>query len=136
MNRNRLNRLAKRIFMAKDGSVSILLVFIVAAMFLFIAVFIDYARIAAAEWRIEALARAGIRSVMSAYEPALQERYQLFAYGATDPAQILDYVMQDQNRLRSAGVFPWVPLLLDSHTTSVTARLRTTTRWNARLGRR
>ncbi|CAH8245724.1 acyl-CoA cholesterol acyltransferase [Paenibacillus melissococcoides] len=123
MNRNRLNRLAKRIFMAKDGSVSILLVFIVAAMFLFIAVFIDYARIAAAEWRIEALARAGIRSVMSAYEPALQERYQLFAYGATDPAQILDYVMQDQNRLRSAGVFPWVPLLLDSHTTSVTRPL-------------
>ncbi|WII36669.1 TadE/TadG family type IV pilus assembly protein [Paenibacillus thiaminolyticus] len=123
MNRNRLNRWAERICKAKDGSVSILLVFFVAAMFLFTSVFIDYARIAAAEWRIEALARAGIRSVMSAYEPALQERYQLFAYGATDPAQILDYVMQDHNQLRSAGVFPWVPLLLDSHSTSVTRPL-------------
>nr|WP_206765797.1 acyl-CoA cholesterol acyltransferase [Paenibacillus dendritiformis] len=105
--------------MAKDGSVSILLVFIVAAIFLFTSVFIDYARIAAAEWRIEALARAGIRSVMSAYEPVLQERYQLFAYGATDPAQILEIVMQDQNQLRSTGAFSWVPLLLDSHSTSV-----------------
>ncbi|CAH8772785.1 TadE/TadG family type IV pilus assembly protein [Paenibacillus dendritiformis] len=123
MNRNRLNRWAKRIFKAKDGSVSILLVFIVAAMFFFTSVFIDYARIAAAEWRIEALARAGIRSVMSAYEPELQERYQLFAYGATDPAHILDYVMQDQHQLRSTGVFPWVPLLLDSHSTSVTRPL-------------
>ncbi|MDU5142008.1 MAG: acyl-CoA cholesterol acyltransferase [Paenibacillus dendritiformis] len=123
MKRNRLNRLAKRIFMAKDGSVSILLVFIVAVMFLFTAVFIDYARIAAAEWRTEALARAGIRSVMSAYEPALQERYQLFAYGATDPAQILEDVMQEQNLLRSTGVFPWVPLLLDSHSTLVTRPL-------------
>lgn len=123
MNRNLLNRLKKRTFMATNGSVSILLVFIVAAMFLFTSVLIDYARIAAAEWRIEALARAGIRSVMSAYEPALQERYQLFAYGATDPAIILDYVMQDQNQLRSTGVFPWVPLLLDSHSTSVTRPL-------------
>ncbi|GAC41797.1 TadE/TadG family type IV pilus assembly protein [Paenibacillus popilliae] len=123
MNRNMLNRLTKRIFMARDGSVSILLMFVVAALFLFTSVFIDYARIAAAEWRIEALARAGIRSVMSAYEPVLQERYQLFVYGATDPAHILDDVMQDQNQLRSTGVFPWVPLLLDSHSTSVTRPL-------------
>lgn len=57
VNHNRLNRWAERICKAKDGSVSILLVFIVAAMFLFTSVFIDYARIAAAEWRIEALAR-------------------------------------------------------------------------------
>lgn len=105
------------------GSVSILLIFIVAAIFLFTSVLIDYARIAAAEWRAEVLAQTGIRSVMSAYEPALQQRYQLFAYGKTDPAFIMDKVMRDQADLKATGVFPWVPVLLDSHTTSITREL-------------
>ncbi|MCY9514437.1 acyl-CoA cholesterol acyltransferase [Paenibacillus apiarius] len=105
------------------GSVSVLLIFIVAVVFLFTSVLIDYARIAAAEWRTEVLAQSGIRSVMSSYEPALQERYQLFAYGYTDPALIMEHVMQDQNEYKSTGVFPWVPMRLDSHTTAITRPL-------------
>ena len=106
-----------------QGSVSVLLIFIVAAIFLFTSVLIDYARIAASEWRTEVLAQSGIRSVMSAYEPVLQERYQLFAYGQSDPALIMEYVMQDQNELKATGVFPWVSLQLDSHTTTITRPL-------------
>lgn len=106
-----------------QGSVSILLIFIVSTIFLFTSVLIDYARIVAVEWRAEVLAQSGIRSVMSAYEPALQKRYQLFAYGQSDPAQIMDYVMRDQVELQATGVFPWVPLLLDSHSTFITRKL-------------
>ncbi|MCM3292590.1 acyl-CoA cholesterol acyltransferase [Paenibacillus sp. MER 180] len=116
-------RIRRNLWKEIRGSVSVLLIFIVAAIFLFTSVLIDYARIAAAEWRAEVLAQTGIRSVMSAYEPALQQRYQLFAYGKSDPAFIMDEVMRDQAELKATGVFPWVPVLLDSHTTSITREL-------------
>lgn len=123
MGDERRTRMRRSLWKDVQGSVSVLLIFIVAAIFLFTSVLIDYARIAAAEWRAEVLAQSGIRSVMSAYEPALQQRYQLFAYGQSDPAIIMDYVMQDQARLKATGVFPWVSVLLDSHSTSITREL-------------
>lgn len=123
MGDERRTRMRRSLWKDVQGSVSVLLIFIVAAIFLFTSVLIDYARIAAAEWRAEVLAQSGIRSVMSAYEPSLQQRYQLFAYGQSDPAVIMDYVMQDQAKLKATGVFPWVSVLLDSHSTSITREL-------------
>ncbi|UHA76097.1 acyl-CoA cholesterol acyltransferase [Paenibacillus sp. 481] len=106
-----------------DGSVSVLLIFILAVMFLFMSVLIDYARIAAIQWRTELIAQSGIRSVMSAYEPVLQERYGLFGYGETDPALITEYVTQDQTKLKSKDTFSWVNAQIESHTTTVTRPL-------------
>ncbi|MUG68324.1 hypothetical protein GNP94_20305 [Paenibacillus campinasensis] len=78
-----------------DGSVSIFLIVILAAVFMFVAVFIDYARIAAMKVQTERLARAAVRSVMSAYDPVLQQRYGLFAYGETDGNMIMGNVLND-----------------------------------------
>lgn len=113
----------EKIWKNSQGVVSVLLIFIIAVMFLFTSMLIDYARIAATEWRAEVLAQSGIRSVMSAYDPILQQRYQLFAYGQSDPSQIMDDVMRNQLELQATGVFSWVPLLLDSHSTSITREL-------------
>lgn len=80
---------------SSDGSVSIFLIIILAAVFTFVAVFIDYARIAAMKVQTERLARAAVRSVMSSYDPVLQQRYGLYAYGETDGDMIMGGVLND-----------------------------------------
>lgn len=47
---------------------------------MFVAIFIDYARIAAFRVQTERMTHAAMRSVMSAYDTSLRE-YGLFAYG-------------------------------------------------------
>ncbi|MFF2017598.1 hypothetical protein [Paenibacillus sp. NPDC058177] len=82
-------------FVRTDGSVSIFLIMVLAFVFLFDAVLIDYARIAAASTQGERLARAGIRSVLSAYDVELREKYGLFASGGTDGNMLLSSVLND-----------------------------------------
>ncbi|MFC3748500.1 hypothetical protein [Paenibacillus sp. GCM10012306] len=82
-------------FFRIDGSVSIFLIMVLAFVFLFDAVLIDYARIAAANTQGERLARAGIRSVLSAYDVELREKYGLFASGGTDGNMLLSSVLND-----------------------------------------
>lgn len=84
-----------------EGSVSIFLIMILAFVFLFVTVLIDYARIAAANAQGERLARAGVRSVLSAYDVELQEKYGLFAFGTTDGNMLLSKVMNEN--LRRSG---------------------------------
>lgn len=104
------------------GAVSIFLIFVTMVVFAVMAVMIDYARIAAFEWRTEAAAQTSIRSVMSAYEPALQERYGLFAYGQTDPALIAEAVLSDHSP-RISDEFAWVNMEVGEHSSSVTRPL-------------
>lgn len=106
-----------------QGSVSVMLIWIISFIFLFTSVLIDYARMISAQWRAEVLAQVGIRSVMSAYEPILQQKYQLFAYGKTEPARIIEKVMREQAKLKGNGVFSWIPLQLSNHTTAITRPL-------------
>ncbi|MFD0620629.1 hypothetical protein ACFQZR_24490 [Paenibacillus sp. GCM10027629] len=73
----------------QHGAVTVFLMMIVAIIFMFIAVFIDYARIAAFQFQTEQLAKSGMRSVMSSYDPILQEKYGLFAQGGTDSNSLL-----------------------------------------------
>ncbi|WP_411349341.1 hypothetical protein [Paenibacillus sp. WLX2291] len=72
------------------GAVTIFLIVVLAGVFTFTAVFIDYARIAAMQVQTERLTHALVRSVMSAYEPEYQTHYGLFAFGGSDANQLLD----------------------------------------------
>ncbi|WP_248925603.1 hypothetical protein [Paenibacillus hamazuiensis] len=69
----------------EQGAVSLYLILIVVPIFLFCSVFIDFARIKAAENQAENAVKTGLRSTLSAYSPALQP-YGLFALEA-DPDQ-------------------------------------------------
>ena len=58
------------------------LIIALAAVFMFVAIFIDFSRIAAMKAQSERLTRAAVRSVMSSYDPQLQKEYGLYAHGA------------------------------------------------------
>jgi hypothetical protein len=96
------------------GSVSIFLILILAVVFSFVAVFIDYARIAAMKVQSERLVRSAVRSVMSAYEPELQQ-YGLFAYGESNGDQIMSGVLNGSIDHADRGdAFSLLDLTLDS----------------------
>ena len=61
---------------------------------MFVAVFIDYARIAAFKVQSERMAHAAMRSVMSAYDTSLRE-YGLFGYGDSSGEAIMAKVLND-----------------------------------------
>lgn len=105
----------KRIASQIDGSVSVFLIMILAFVFLFTAVLIDYARITAANVQGERLARAGIRSVMSSYDITLRESYGLFAYGNSDSNLIFSKVLNESMHKSGRGDgFNLLPLAQES----------------------
>jgi hypothetical protein len=87
---------------SRDGSVNVFLIGITAALFLFMAVLIDFARIAAFERLAESAVYSGVRSALSAYDGTLYERYGLFAKGGTDGGEIF-------SRVVSAALIPENP---------------------------
>ncbi|WP_025716200.1 hypothetical protein [Paenibacillus sp. 1-18] len=100
---------------SESGAVTVFLILILAVMFGFIAVFIDYARIAALHVQTERLAHAAVRSVMSAYDPVLQQEYGLFAYGEGGGEQIMVKVLNDSaKRTARAQTLPLMNTKLDS----------------------
>ncbi|MNJ31751.1 hypothetical protein D3C77_263980 [compost metagenome] len=80
---------------SEHGAVTVFLIVIFAAVFAFVAIFIDFARMSALQARTEALAHAAARSVLSAYDKQLLEEYGLFAFGGTDGNYIMSKVLQD-----------------------------------------
>ncbi|WP_270169247.1 DUF5702 domain-containing protein [Paenibacillus sp. SYP-B4298] len=78
------------------GSVSVFFILITSFILLFNAVLIDYARIAATNQKLELAARAGVRSVLSAYDEQLYEQYGLFARGGTDGQEIFNHVVDER----------------------------------------
>ncbi|WNS41033.1 hypothetical protein [Paenibacillus sp. MMS20-IR301] len=99
----------------EEGSVSIFLIMILAFVFLFTSVLIDYARIAAVNVQQERLARAALRSVMSSYDIGLRDSYGLFAFGGDDGDQLLSKVLNDN--LYESGrsdAFNLLPVKMDS----------------------
>ena len=102
------------------GSVSLFLIIMLAFIFTFVAVFIDYARIAAMKVQTERLLRASLRSVMSAYEPELQQQYGLFAFGDNNGDQIMADVLNGSmvHGVRS-DAFALLPLQLDTSSLSM-----------------
>ncbi|BFH64886.1 Tad domain-containing protein [Paenibacillus azoreducens] len=99
----------------ENGSVSVFLIMILAFIFAFVALFIDYSRIAALKVQSERLAHAAVRSVMSSYDPELQERYGLFAYGSHSGDQIMASVLNSSmEKGKRSDRFNVLPLELDS----------------------
>lgn len=83
----------KKLLIKDNGVVTVLSVIILASLLLFFSVLIDYARIAAFQLKTENEARTGIRSVLSAYDNSLYERYGLFGRGGTDGNEIFAEVL-------------------------------------------
>ncbi|WP_458119717.1 hypothetical protein [Paenibacillus sp. Z6-24] len=96
------------------GSVTIFMIVVLAGVFMFTAVFIDYSRIAAMEVQSERLTHAVVRSVMSAYEPEFQKEYGLFAFGESDATQLLDTALTENfNYTDQKDGFHLIPLQAD-----------------------
>lgn len=71
-----------------DGAASVFSIMVLSSLLLFFGLLIDYARIAAMHKLTEDAARAGVRSVLSAYDASLYERYGLFGRGGTDGSKL------------------------------------------------
>lgn len=84
---------------SEQGAVTVFLIVIFAAVFAFVAIFIDFARMSALQARTEGLAHAAARSVLSAYDKQLLEKYGLFAFGETDENYLMSKVLQDNFQL-------------------------------------
>lgn len=91
----------KTLCFSARGSVSVFLMMIFASIFTFMAVFIDYARIAAVQMHTEQLAKASMRSVMSAFDPELHEKYGLFAFGESDGNEMMASLLRDSLHMQS-----------------------------------
>jgi hypothetical protein len=98
-----MKRRMRRLLVRADGSVSLYLVAITAAVFLFMAVLIDYARIAAFERHAETSAYAAARSMLSAYDEILYARYGLFGRGGTDGAEIASRILESNAAASGRG---------------------------------
>lgn len=80
---------------SEKGAVTVFLIVIFTAIFAFVAIFIDFARMYALQTKTEALTHAAARSLLSAYDKDLVQKYGLFTYGETDENYILSKVLQD-----------------------------------------
>jgi len=70
----------RRRLIGQEGAVSVYLILILAPLILFVMLLIDYARMKASELQAEQAVRAGVRSVLSAYDPTLAN-WGLFGLG-------------------------------------------------------
>lgn len=84
---------------SERGAVTIFLIIIFAFIFAFVSIFIDYSRMSALQAQSEQISHAAVRSVLSAYDPDLLDRYGLFAYGGTDENYIMSKVLKDEFNL-------------------------------------
>ena len=111
----RSSRKRREVGRSSDGSVSVFLIIALAAVFMFVAIFIDYSRIAAMKVQSERLTRAAVRSVMSSYDPQLQKEYGLYAHGGTSGDLIMGNVLNDSlNPGDRSDAFRLMAMELDS----------------------
>ncbi|WP_166241733.1 hypothetical protein [Paenibacillus turpanensis] len=103
------------------GSVSVLLLLLFAAFFLFCGLLVDIARIYMADNRVETALRAGARSALSGYDTGVKE-YGLFGVSVGDE-QIKQWSIEVvQAHLRGQGKSGWTAAAVESsklHTTAL-----------------
>ncbi|CAM4484131.1 hypothetical protein FHS16_004966 [Paenibacillus endophyticus] len=75
-------------FFQENGAVTVFSVIVLSSLLLFFSLLIDYARIAVMHKLAEDAVRSGVRSVLSAYDSTLYERYGLFGRGGTEGQSI------------------------------------------------
>ncbi|WP_424767140.1 hypothetical protein [Paenibacillus sp. sgz302251] len=93
---NRTNNFhhCRRLLLKDDGAVTLFAVIVLSSLLLFFSLLIDYARIAAFHKLTEDALRSSVRSVLSAYDSTLYERYGLFGRGGTEGQSIFAEAMQ------------------------------------------
>lgn len=90
---------------------------------MFVAIFIDYARIAAFKVQTERMTHAAMRSVMSAYDTSLRE-YGLFGYGDSSGDAIMAKVLNDSVKPSSVkDKFPILDIQWDTTSLSMEREL-------------
>ena len=108
----------KDLYKSKQGSVSIFLIIIFAAVFFFNAVLIDFARVMAFKKQSENAVKAAVRSVLSAYDMELQSLYGLYGLSSDDSEEVFyDTLLKNLNS--SKGAFNYIDIKLDKDTTSM-----------------
>lgn len=80
----------RRLLRRSEGTVTVFFIVVTAMILLLGTVLIDYARIASFHTLTEHAVRTAARSVLSAYDAALYERYGLFARGGTPGETIFE----------------------------------------------
>ncbi|MBD3917257.1 hypothetical protein H8B09_00705 [Paenibacillus sp. PR3] len=80
----------RRLLRRSEGAVTVFFIVVIAMILLLSTVLIDYARIASFHTLTEHAVRTAARSVLSAYDAALYERYGLFARGGTPGETIFE----------------------------------------------
>lgn len=83
-----------RLLFGEDGAVTVFSVLVLSSLLLFFSLLIDYARIAALHKLTEDAVRSSVRSVLSAYDAVLYERYGLFGRGGTEGQTIFSETMK------------------------------------------
>ncbi|MGG4145885.1 hypothetical protein ABEW34_22555 [Paenibacillus algorifonticola] len=102
-----------------EGAVTIFFAMVLSSLLLFMSLLIDYARIAALHKITEDAARAGARSVLSAFDSQLYEQYGLFGRGGTSGDAIYSEVVKTNvERSASSAAFsrPIDAKVVHSHT--------------------
>ena len=89
----------------EHGTVSVYLIAVTAAFVLLTGLLIDAARVAAFRLRLELAVKSGARSVMSAYDPILRERYGLFARGGDPAIELFRHAMEGHLQSGDSGGF-------------------------------
>lgn len=93
---------------AVAGSVSIYFIAVTAAFVLLTGLLIDFSRIAAFRKQAELAVKSGARSVLSAYDPVLYERYGLFARGGNPADELFRQTLE--GNVEPADGSAWRPL--------------------------
>jgi hypothetical protein len=86
-------RQIRKLLFRDDGAVTVFAVIVLSSLLLFFSLLIDYARIAALHKLTEDAVRSSVRSVLSAYDSTLYERYGLFGRGGTEGQTIFAEAM-------------------------------------------
>lgn len=116
------------------GAVNIFLILIFTCIFAFVAIFIDFARIYALQAKTEWLAHAASRSLLSAYDQQLANKYGLFAYGETDENIIVPQVLEQSYKLsKRQHSLPLLRDELESSTIEMTRPLATYSVFEAQI---
>lgn len=111
-----------RRFRSAKGAVSVYLIIIFVPIFLFTTLFIDYARIKASELETEQAIRAGVRSVMSAYSPDLQQ-WGLFGLGIdSEQAKVIfdQVIKENMQAAADPNYFAYIDTQLKADSTQIT----------------
>lgn len=93
----------KRLLVKEDGAVTVFAVIVLASLLMFFSVLIDYARIAVFQLKTENVSRTAVRSVLSAYDSWLYERYGLFGRGGTVGEEIFAKVLEGNQAADGSG---------------------------------